>query len=399
MRVLHIGKFFPPHPGGIERTSADLAQATAAKGIPAAVLAHAEPGTGTSHRITADPVDVTLTACHGQFLYAPVSPAFPFQLRAVVRRFKPDLIHLHLPNTSAFWALLLPSVRRVPWILHWHADIPLDAQRSGLRAAYRLYRPWEQAMLRRARAVIVTSAAYRDSSTALAPWNDKTRVIALGIPELANNVANATGTQWAAGSLRVLAVGRLSYFKGFDVLLRAIANVPHASLMLVGDGECAAALRVLAQELGIASRVTFAGRIDQDETGTAKLAAIYASADVFCLPSTERAESFGLVLLEAMRAGLPAIASAIPGSGIGHVVVDGVTGILVPPGDSTALTSAITCLGADPSLRKRLGDAGRERWRAEFTLESTVRQTLALYRELLGNPGEYPRREASTPTS
>ncbi len=117
--------------------------------------------------------------------------------------------------------------------------------------------------------------------------------------------------------------------------------------------------------------------------GAATLNAAYAAADVFCLPSTERAESFGLVLLEAMRAGLPTVASDIPGSGVGYVVRNGETGLLVPPGDVAALAAALRRLADDAPLRRCLGDAGARRWQEHFTLQRAADQTLALYRQLL----------------
>jgi glycosyltransferase involved in cell wall biosynthesis len=386
MRVLHIGKFFPPHPGGIERTSADLAVALAERGVRSAVLAHAEPGTRRSSTFRRGDVEVTLAGCLGRWLYAPVSPAFPSLLHRTIGQFRPDLLHLHVPNTSAFCALLLPSARRLPWVVHWHADIPLDSRRRALRMAYRLYRPWEQALLRRASAVIATSQAYLQSSAALAPWRDKAQVIPLGLPVLqaeVKNAANHTNIQWPTAGARVLAVGRLSYFKGFDVLLRALAQVPDAGLVLVGDGECRDALHRLAEELGITARVRFAGRVNQDEAGEAMLAATCATADMFCLPSTERAESFGLVLLEAMRTSLPVIASSIPGSGVGHVLDGGAAGLLVPPGDVAALADAIRGLAGDAGMRRRFGDAGHQRWRREFTLDASAEKMLALYRRVL----------------
>jgi len=386
VRLLHVGKFFPPHPGGIERVCAELAAASAEHGVATAVLAHAEPGTWRTRTLGRDGVEVRLVACPGRLLYAPVSPSFPWQLDRLVRRFRPDLLHLHVPNTSAFWALFSPAARRVPWIVHWHADIPLDSRHGGLRLAYRLYRPWERALLARAHAIVATSEPYRDSSTALAAWRNKVQVIPLGIPDATDTrVAPSSSLSWPGAGLRILAVGRLSYFKGFDVLLRALAEVEHASLLLVGDGECRGKLERLARELGIAARVRFAGRVDMSDEGQAALAAAYAAADVFCLPSTERAESFGLVLLEAMRAGVPVVASAIAGSGVGYVVRDGETGLLVPPGDARALAAALGRLLADAPQRKRFGEAGRERWRAEFTLERSVARTLALYRAVLAD--------------
>jgi glycosyltransferase involved in cell wall biosynthesis len=378
MRVLHIGKFFPPYPGGIERYCAELATAQAAQGVTTALLAHAPPGTWRKQDLRVDNVDVTLAACWGQWLYAPISPGLPFLLARKLREFRPDLLHLHMPNTSAFWALLSPSARRVPWIVHWHADIPLDTRKRGLRAAYRLYRPWEQALLKRARAIIVTSAPYFEASEALRPWREKVQVIPLGIaPEPSALSPQASGL-WPSSGLRILAVGRLSYYKGFDVLLRALVQVPHAQLVLVGTGECDSALRALATELRIAERVCFAGHVDD-----ATLAHAYAEADLFCLPSIDRAEAFGLVLLEAMRAGRPVVASAIPGSGVGFVVAQDCTGLLVPPGDASALAAAIQRIAGETGLREQFGAAGRQRWRDEFTLERSAQQVLGLYRRIL----------------
>lgn len=401
MRILHIGKFFPPHPGGIERCMADLCGALHARGVTVAALAHNEPGEKTIQRHEVGGFDVTLAACHGHLLYAPVSPAFPRLLKRSLARIRPDLLHLHLPNTSAFFALLSPAARRLPWIVHWHADIPLDTRRRMLRIAYGIYRPWERAMLRRAAAVIATSEPYRDSSPALAPWRGKTHVIPLGIAD-GPSPATSPGDEGIAprdslatlrprppassSRLRVLAVGRLSYFKGIDVLLRAIAEVENASLSIVGDGECRTALQRFAVDLGIAGRVQFAGRIDMDERGAATLQAAYENADVFCLPSTDRAESFGLVLLEAMRARLPVIASAISGSGVGYVVRDGETGLLVAPGDAGALAQALRRLSADADLRTRLGSAGAQRWSDEFTLDRAADRVLQLYRHVLAEP-------------
>jgi len=413
MRILHLGKFFPPHPGGIERFVADLAGAQVAQGMAVRVLAHAEPGTRHNRHLQSNGVEVELAACHGQFVYAPVSPAFPRLLARAIGDFKPDVLHIHVPNTSAFWALLSPAARRLPWIVHWHADIPPDSRRRALRLAYRIYRPWEQALLRRAQAVIATSQAYADSSAALAPWREKVRVIPLGLapsPPMPSGervgvrggrradaqsqsetpplhpahspIASDGREEKKSVTLRLIAVGRLSYFKGFDVLLRALAQMPEASLVLVGDGECGDALRALARELGIETRVRFAGRIDMDDAGQTELAARYAQADVFCLPSTERAESFGLVLLEAMRAGLPAIASDIPGSGVGFVVRDGETGLLIAPGDVVALATAIRRLADDAALRKKFGAAGLERFQREFTLDRITPQISDLYRRV-----------------
>lgn len=375
MRILHIGKYYAPERGGIERSMQDLAEAAVARGDRVAALVHQRPGTWRHASDNRVGVEVHRVGCCGTLLYTPLSPGFPFELRRVLDAFKPDVLHLHLPNPSCFAALLLAQARRLPWVVHWHADVPADAPDWRLRAAYRAYRPFEQAVLRHARAIIATSQAYLDASRALAPWRSKVHVVPLGIGPAPAAVANQS---WPLTSgLRVLAVGRLSRYKGFDVLLAALAQVPAASVVLVGAGECERALRAQALELGLQDRVRFAGALDDD-----RLAAAYASADVLVLPSLDRGEAFGLVLLEAMRAGLPVVASAIAGSGIGFVVEDGASGLLVPPGDAVALALALSRLH-DPSLRKRLGTAAHARWAGDFTLEHEASRVHAIYRDCM----------------
>jgi glycosyltransferase involved in cell wall biosynthesis len=277
-----------------------------------------------------------------------------------------------LPNASAFALLASPAARTTPWIVHWHADIPPDALDWRLRAGYAFYRPFEQAILRRASAIVATSSAYLDASAALAPWRGKASVIPLGAGDV--ELPEARPDLWPAGDgLRLLAVGRLSHYKGFDVLIDALTRASDARLLLIGEGEQAEALRRLAAASAVAGRIRFAGAVDD-----ATLQGAYAAADALVLPSLDRGEAFGLVLLEAMRARLAVIASAIPGSGIGEVVVDGESGLLVPPGDVDALAAAIRSIG-DATLRRRLATGGRSRWEKRFTLERAAQAWLALY--------------------
>lgn len=384
MRVLHIGKYYPPFAGGIEHFLADLLPALQAQGVVAAALVHDER---RRHRSPWPAPDVAIpiyrAPCHGQLLYAPISPAFPGWLRRAIREFQPDLLHLHLPNTSAFWALAVPAARRLPWIVHWHADVVASLLDRRLALAYRWYRPLEQRLLAASRAVIATSPPYLNASAALAPWRDRCHIIPLGLDpgriSAPDPAARARSESlWGDARFRVLAIGRLTYYKGHDVLIRAAAALPDSQVLIVGTGEQRARLETLIQALGLGERVRLPGF--QPE---ADLNALLASCDVLCLPSLERTEAFGLVLLEAMRFGKPVVVSDIPGSGAGWVVQQAGHGLQVPPNDPVKLAAALRELQRDSAWRQSLGQAGAIALRERFGVEPVAAAVAELYRRVL----------------
>lgn len=173
----------------------------------------------------------------------------------------------------------------------------------------------------------------------------------------------------------LVSVGRLKEPKDFSTLVRALArldDVPHRALV-AGDGPDREALEAEIAELGVAVELP-GERRDVPE--------LLAGADAFVLSS--RSEGLPISILEAMSAGLPVVASAV--GGVPELVVDGETGLLVPPGDPEALADALGRLLGDAELRRRLGAAGRERAEREFGLERFRREHLELYERLLAAP-------------
>lgn len=327
---------------------------------------------------------IVRTGMWARFLFTPVSPAFPWHLRRLVKTARPDILHLHLPNTSAFWALMLPSARRIPWVVHWHADVITAAQGWWMRLFYGLYRPFEKALLKRARLIVATSPPYLDSSRPLEKWRTKCRVVPLGVDteRYAKDTVQAGSLPESAGStprpLHVLAVGRLTYYKGFRYLVDAVAKVADCHLSLVGAGEQSAQLKARVTSLGLQERVTFHGVLSD-----AELAQSMQECDCLCLPSIERTEAFGMVLLEAMYFGKATIIGDVEGSGMGWVVDDEVTGLKVMPANADALAQAIGRFAANRDEVKSMGQRGREKFDRQFEINHAVAPLVDVYEEAL----------------
>lgn len=376
MRVLHVGKYFAPVSGGMERFLGDLALAQREAGLDAAVLVHgdAQP---------ADPPWLLRCPVWFRLVFAPVSPAFPAWLGRAIERHAPDVLHLHMPNPSAFWALAIPAARRRPWVVHWHSDVEPSKYRLSLRLAYPFYRIFERAVLERADAIVATSPVYRDSSRPLGPWRDKCHVVPLGLaPERLPEPAGDAAGLWRGDGLRALAVGRLAYYKGFGTLIAAALKVPGVELVIVGDGEERRTLEAALEAAGNPARIRLAGEVDD-----ATLCRLMASCDLFCLPSRERTEAFGVVLLEAMRYAKPLLVSDLQGSGCTWVAQDGRNAVLAKVEDVDDWAAKLGALAADPARRRALGEAGAGRFRREFSIAGVAAAMTRVYRHAMRATG------------
>lgn len=387
-RVLHIGKYYPPVHGGIERFLGDLAEAQRGRGHAVTVLAH-----GQRIDTANDPSWVRRCPVWFRLVFAPISPAFPLWLARAIRATRPAVIHIHMPNPSAFWVLALPAARRLPWVVHWHADVEPSRFKPALRLLYPYYRLFERALLEQAAAVVVTSANYLQASSPLRPWHYKCRVVPLGVepgrlpevaPEEGDGLWRPSASPPASGRarpFRLLAIGRLTYYKGFDTLIRAVADLAEVELVVVGEGEERPGLEAILAKAGQPPHIRLLGAADD-----AACRRLLASCDLYCLPSRERTEAFGIVLMEAMRYGKPLLASRIPGSGVTWVAREGDNAVLVPPDDVAAWQAAIEDLARDAERRRRLGENGRRRFLAEFAIGPVATRLDRLYAALLPEP-------------
>ena len=302
----------------------------------------------------------------------PFLVAEAFALRRAVRRHRPDVLHVHWIVPQGIAALL--AARSVPWLV-----TTLGGDVYALKDP--VSRRLKRAVLRRAGAVTAMNTDMTARLVAQGAPAGATYVLPMGADVETVRAAGA-GVERVPG--RILFVGRLVEKKGLAVLLRALRSVtvppgqlpgaPGWSLEVVGDGPLRAELERAAEGLP----VTFLGALSRTE-----LAKAYARSEVVAVPSVTAAsgdqDGLPVALLEAMAAGCAVVGSRI--AGIDAAVVDGESGVLVPPGDEAALAAALTALLADPDRRAKLGAAARTR-ADDFSVASIGERYCTLLREV-----------------
>jgi glycosyltransferase involved in cell wall biosynthesis len=372
VKVLQLGKFYPPAKGGMETILALICERTAQHVRNRVIVANSRPATVEDRYGSIEVLRVATLARIGAVA---VCPRLPFDLA----REDADVIVLHEPNPMALVAYFLarPAGRLIVW---YHSDVIRPSWR------YRLfYRPFLRFALSHAVRIVVSSPTLGASAPELQDFQAKCTVIPFGVEgrsaeQLDASLQRAVEIRREVNRPIVLFVGRLVPYKGVDILLQAVKELDAVAL-IVGDGPMRSGLEALAQQLGISDRVRFLGSV-----ADAELAALYRACSVFVLPSVTRQEAFGVVQLEAMAAGRPVVSTDV-GTGVGWVNRHGETGYVVPPRDPVALREGIRRLLADPELQKSMGDAAMRRAGSVFSIERMIDGTLALYRDVMATAG------------
>ena len=356
MRILHFAKYYWPRSGGMERVVQTLAEGAAGLGHHVEVVAVEARGRQPASRQGRSRSRVTRAFSFAALGSQEIAPGY---IAAAWKR--ADIIHLHHPHPLADVACLLRA-GRTPVVVTQHADVPRS-----------LYRTTSRLVIRRSSAVVVPSRAHLALSTELRGYESKVEVIPFGIDH----------TRWQSvpppppgASPRAIFIGRLVAYKGLDVLLRALEQVPDLRLDIVGSGPEAPRLKTLSQALAVSDRVRWYGEYPDDD-----LPRRMADADFLVLPSVTVEEMFGLVVLEAMAAGRPVITTALP-SAVREVNVPGVTGLEVPLRDVSALARALETLSRDAARRMAMGQAGRRRVEERFTQTMMAAKHIELYEKI-----------------
>ena len=361
--VLHVGKFYPPHMGGME-THLQWLCGELRKSLDVEVIV-ANDGDQEVEEI----VDGVAVSRVPTKLFLASTPMCPGMI-AKIRHSTADIVHIHWPNPSAVLAYLAGG-HPGRLVITYHSDTVRQ------RVLGTLFEPLLHSALRRSAAIVTSSAAYTRTSKVLQEHLDRCHVIPFGIPlEQFENCSRAIVTEIRQryGERIILSIGRLVYYKGLEYLIRAMSKI-RGRLLIAGDGPLRAALHHLTLELGLGNKVTFLGRVEETIP-------YYHAADVFVLPSIVRTEAFGIVQIEAMAAGIPVVNTALD-SGVPSVSLHGKTGLTVPPADPESLAAALNHLLDNDNLRRSFGAAARYRARTEFNLETMLSRTMSLYDSVL----------------
>jgi rhamnosyl/mannosyltransferase len=366
VKVLHLFKnYYPPTRGGVEQWINGVVHSSLAgeDGIEFAVLT-----ASTGRELVIDDDDGVRVVRAPTLIRASTAPIVP-SWSSWIRRLRPDVLHVHMPNPTGELAAL-SSRFGGPIVAHYHADIV----RSGPVPA--IYERWARRFLKHVHRVAVGSPRLGETTPALQSVAGKISIIPYGV-----DVDRWTIRPPGADDLRrrfpgplLVCVGRLVHYKGVAVLVEAMTQID-ATLLVVGDGPQRGDIEAAVQRFDVADKVHLVGEVPDDER-----VAYYHAADLFVLPSVNRGESYGIVQVEAMATGTPSVCTEI-GTGTSWVNQSGETGLVVPARDPEKLAAAVRELLADDARRHAMGKAAQRRVREHLSREQMLDDLRGLYED------------------
>jgi len=373
MRILHISKYYYPYRGGVETVCQDLAESSKRKGDEVAVICFNDgkkSRTDDVNGITVYRVGALITVARQA-----LSLSYYHRIKKVIADFKPDIIHFHWANPFPAALLLMTIPKDVKLVVHWHMDIIKQ------KTLYKLIKPIETRLLKRADRILVTSPLYMDYSIPLQQYKNKIDVVANAIRS--KNFDIRSGDEEKIKEIRqkyenkdiVFFIGRHVMYKGLPYLLEAEKKVKSDCVFIIaGKGPLTEELMTSCK----ADRVHFIGRISDDELRQY----LYASK-IFAFPSITKNEAFGIALAEAMYCGTPAVTFHIDGSGVNWLSQKDITCLEVSNKDTSAYANAIDRMLNDEDLYDRLSENGMKRVRENFLIDNMVKSCYDSYEKVM----------------
>lgn len=385
-KVLQISKYYFPFLGDTEQVARDIAKALKHyEDVEQKIICFNEDakleGYVNHHEETVceevDGVEVIRCGYVAKYASQALSTSYGKELKKVINGFDPDLIILHYPNPFVTYYLLRYIQPHCKLAVYWHLDITkqkilkhfFNGQNKKLIA--------RSSKILGATPVHVNESAYSEIMGAkkyVLPYAIDEKRLVISDDEI--KVAMEIRKKYE-GKILGFFIGRHVPYKGLQYLLEASACMRGDKMhfLIAGTGELTQELKTLSAN---DSKVEFVGRVTDSQWRSY----LYA-CDIFCFPSITRNEGFGLAQAEAMYYGKPVVTFTIPGSGVNFVTQNGITGIECPNSDSMAYADALLRLANDPELRKKMGDAGRQRVLDNFTEAQFVKNVGKLLDDVL----------------
>ncbi len=372
LKIAVVAPYEFPYPGGVTEHINNLSQTLQRHGHEVHIIAPCSEDADLADNVIPATTHIVRFPFAGSMARISLSPRVYNRVKPILEEHQFDVIHLQEPLTPTLpWAVLLHSTSVNVGTFHAYRETSL---------AYATWRILLEHFADKLHGRIAVSEVARDFAARYFPGDYRVIPNGINVHEFADpNIEPIE--RFHDGRPNILFVGRLEKRKGFEHLLDAYAilkpRVPDARLIVVGafDKEDKEPYVKYVRERGIRD-VRFVGYAPAGH-----LARYYKTCAVCCMPSTG-AESFGIVLLEAMASGKPIVATNIPG--YRSVLQDGVQGLLVPPEDEQALASALERILLNPALARKMGEAGSQRAR-EFSWDKVTQRIVEYYRELLQN--------------
>lgn len=368
LKILQVGKYYSLK-GGVETITRSFVSAIG-DNFQVDVLCFSEDN--KTHTKQVNRSVICEAATNFKFMSSPISFSF-FKLFKKLRN-NYDIILIHTPNPMAALALLFFKTK-AKVVIQWHGDI----LNKGI--FYTLFRGIEYKMLQRADMILVTSEIYLNHSTPLKNFKAKSKILPLGINKsnLENDPAifNSIKEKFRDKKI-VFSLGRFVYYKGFEYLVDAASFLQDDFVVLIGGhGDNKEKYQEKINAAHLQNKVFLI-----PETGDTAWGSYYAACDVFCLPSFEKAESFGIVIIEAMAFSKPIVATDIPGSGTTWVNQNGITGLNVEIKNSRQLAQAIESVIDDGHYNEYCNNS-RKRFEENFTEDKMVTGFTELMKKFL----------------
>lgn len=363
MKILQISTYYLPNYGGIEQVAYDFSRILKNQGNDVKVICfNSAKETVTDYY---DGVEVIRVGYRKKLASQAISFSYFFVLKKLIKDFKPDVIHIHLPNPLIANYLLFARPK-CKITLHWHSDI---IKQKRLK---QIYAPFEKAILKRADKIIATSQIYAENSESLEGYLDKVSIIPNIVEtDFLDNLTDSDKNKISeirkkySDKKIIFSIGVHREYKGLRFLVDAAKYLSNEYVVLIaGKGPLTDGLKQKVSELNL-QNVLFLGRISDEE----KKHYLWAS-DIYAFPSITKNEAFGIALAEALYCGLPSVTFTIDGSGVNWVNQDGLTGIEVKDFDAEEYAKALM------SVSKEQYEANARKWVEENFTEKAIKDSV-----------------------